>query len=123
MGVEDRWVRWIATVGRRRRLEEGDTVVRQWDIDRDFYLILDGRAEVLGAERLLATLASGDFFGELAALDWGASFGYPRLATVRAVTQLDVLVLTDAELAELMSAVPLVDRRIRAVAGRRAGRI
>jgi aromatic-L-amino-acid/L-tryptophan decarboxylase len=121
--VEDHWVEWIATVGRRRRLEKGDTVLRQWDVDRDFYLILDGQAEVLGTEGLLATMATGDFFGELAALDWGASFGYPRLATVRAVTELDVLVLTDAELAELMAAVPLVEGRIRAVAGRRASRM
>jgi CRP-like cAMP-binding protein len=66
---------------------------------------------------------SGDYFGELAALDWGASFGYPRLATVRARTDLTLLVLTDAELAELMAAVPLIAARIRATAGERASRM
>jgi CRP-like cAMP-binding protein len=78
---------------------------------------------VLSGERRLATMHSGDFFGELAALDWGASFGYPRLATIRARTDLSLLVLTDAELAELMEPVTEVAARIRATAGRRASRM
>ncbi len=122
-GVDDHWVRWVATVGRRRHVRAEETVVRQWEVDRDFYLLLSGEADVLGQDRLLATMHAGDFFGELAAMDWGASFGYPRLATVRASTDLELLVLTDAELVELMAAVPLVDSRVRAVAGRRSGRI
>ncbi len=122
-GVDERWVRWVATVGRRRRVLAGEPVVRQWDVDRDFYLILAGEVDVVGQQQHLATLQAGDYFGELAALDWGASFGYPRLATVTARIELDLLVLTDAELAELMAAAPLVDERIRAVAGRRADRI
>jgi aromatic-L-amino-acid/L-tryptophan decarboxylase len=122
-GVDEHWVRWVATVGRRRQVAAGEAVVRQWDVDRDFYLILAGEADVLGQQQHLASLGAGDFFGELAALDWGASFGYPRLATVVARTPLELLVLTDVELAELMAAVPLVDERLRAVAGRRAERI
>jgi hypothetical protein len=121
--VEQRWVRWVATVGRRRRVAAREQVVRQWDVDRDFYLILAGEADVIGQHEHLATLRAGDFFGELAALDWGASFGYPRLASVVARGEVELLVLTDAELAELMAAAPLVDERIRAVAGRRAERI
>ena len=42
-GVDDQWVRWVATVGRRRHVEAGDLVVRQWDVDRDFYLFLSRR--------------------------------------------------------------------------------
>jgi CRP-like cAMP-binding protein len=68
-------------------------------------------------------MEAGDFFGELAALDWGAGFGYPRLATVRARTDLELLVLTDTELAELMAGAPTVDTRVRAAAGTRASRI
>jgi hypothetical protein len=121
--VEDRWADWLATVGRLRKLGAGVTVVRQWDVDRDFYLLLEGDADVYSHDRLLADMHSGDYFGELAALDWGASFGYPRLATVRARTDLTLLVLTDAELAELMAAVPVIAARIRATAGERASRM
>lgn len=122
-GVEDRWVSWVGTVGRTRRVRAGETVVRQWDVDRDFYLLLSGSADVFGATGLLTSMHSGDFFGELAALDWGASFGYPRLASVVARTDTALLVLTDAELAELIAAVPRVDARVRSVAGIRARRI
>jgi CRP-like cAMP-binding protein len=68
-------------------------------------------------------MQAGDFFGELAAIDWGASFGYPRLATVRARTDLVLLVLSDAELAGLMASAPAVDRRIRTAAAVRASRL
>jgi CRP-like cAMP-binding protein len=56
-------------------------------------------------------------------MDWGATFGYPRLATVRARTDLVLLVLSDAELADLMASAPAVDRRIRAAASERASRL
>jgi CRP-like cAMP-binding protein len=121
--VDPHWLTWVATVGRRRHLAAGEVVVRQWDVDRDFYLLLHGEADVVGSDRPLGRMHPGDFFGELAALDWGASFGYPRLATVTAATEVELLVLTDAELAELMAAAPLVRERIKAAAGERAARI
>ncbi len=121
--VDERHLSWVGVVGRRRRVRAGETVVRQWDVDRDFYLVLSGEADVSSGGRHLTSLGAGDFFGELAALDWGASFGYPRLATVTARTELDVLVLTDSELAELMAAAPQVDSRVRAAAAVRAGRL
>ena len=119
---EDR-LHWVASVGRRRLVAAGETVVRQWEIDRDFYLLLEGDADVYSQGRHLTTMQAGDFFGELAAMDWGASFGYPRLATVQASTDLVLLVLSDAELAELMGSTPAVDRRIRAAAAVRASRL
>jgi len=121
--VEPRVLDWVGSVATRRRVDAGETVVRQWEVDRDFYLIVNGEADVLGQEQQLGTMGAGDFFGELAALDWGASFGYPRLATVKARTDLVLLVLNDVELAELMSRVPAVDMRIRAAAAARATRL
>ncbi len=121
--IEEDRLRWVATVGRPRAVAAGETVVRQWEVDRDFYLLLEGSADVFSQGRLLTTMESGDFFGELAAMDWGASFGYPRLATVQASTDLVLLVLSDAELAELMGSAPAVDRRIRAAAVVRASRL
>lgn len=121
--VADEWLTWVGTVGRRRHVAAGETVVRQWDVDRDFYLVLRGEAEVFSGQRHLTVMHAGDFFGEIAALDWGASFGYPRLATVRASTDLQLLAMSEAELAELMASVPEVDRRVRGAAAERAGRL
>ena len=74
----------------------GETIMRRWDPSREFYVILAGTADVRTAEEHLADLGPGDFFGELAALDWGASFGYPRLASVIATSPSRLLVIPAA---------------------------
>ena len=48
---EDR-LHWVASVGRRRLVAAGETVVRQWEVDRDFYLLLEGDADVFSQGRL-----------------------------------------------------------------------
>jgi CRP-like cAMP-binding protein len=53
----------------------------------DFFVIVDGRAEV-DAPQGQRTLTAGEFFGEIALIDNG-----PRSATVRAATPLRCLVL------------------------------
>ena len=53
-------------------------------------------------------------FGEIAALDWGAGFGYPRIAEVVAAGPLKVLVYADGGLEALFAEVPAVERVIRA---------
>ena len=64
-------------------------------------------------------LGPGEFFGELAALDWGADYGYPRLATVVAATDLRMAKLTADTLRALMRAVPEVDAEVRRAAAER----
>ncbi|HXN01181.1 MAG TPA: cyclic nucleotide-binding domain-containing protein, partial [Candidatus Dormibacteraeota bacterium] len=69
-------------------------------------------AEVRRPDGQLATLGPGDFFGELAALDWGASFGYPRLATVTAVAPVRLLVIGAEPFNALVAASPAVASQI-----------
>jgi CRP-like cAMP-binding protein len=63
-----------------------------------------------------------EFFGELAALDWGAGFGYARTATVIASTPLRLLVLPPRELRELLRLAPAVAREVQAAARERLRR-
>ncbi|CAN5694904.1 hypothetical protein BH18ACT11_BH18ACT11_16900 [soil metagenome] len=84
----------------------GEPVVRQWDTSREFYIVLEGTAEVRTADRHLANLGPGDYFGELAALDWGASFGYPRLASVIATSSVRLLTFPGASFNTLVRDVP-----------------
>ena len=44
--------------------------------------MLDGNVEVVVDRASVRALGPGEFFGELAALDWGAGFGRTRTATV-----------------------------------------
>ena len=95
-----------------RAVAAGEVVVEQWDGTREFYVVLEGTAVVRTAERHLDDIGPGDFFGELAALDWGASFGYARLATVTATSPMRLLVLANADLLVLMEEIPEIAAQV-----------
>lgn len=70
----------------------GEVIVRQGAPADKFFIISDGEVEVVreddGAERSVATLRSGQFFGEMAVLR-----DEPRTATVRALTDASLLAM------------------------------
>ena len=112
----------IAAGAEMRALAGGATVVQRWEASREFFVVLDGTASVSLDGAIVATLGPGDFFGELAALDWGAGFGYPRLATVVAEGDLRLLVFAEGALPALLREYPLLEERVRASARDRLGR-
>jgi CRP-like cAMP-binding protein len=66
--------------------------------------------------RVVATLGPGEYFGELAAIDWGAHFGRSRAATVVA-TEPTRLVALDWELVNwLIQAAPAFGEQIQRTA-------
>jgi aromatic-L-amino-acid/L-tryptophan decarboxylase len=113
----------VAHSAHEEEADAGEAIVRQWEASREFYVLLEGTAEVrartAGEERHLADLGPGDFFGELAALDWGASFGYPRLASVVATSPARLLVLPGESFNTLMRDVPGFGENIRRAARER----
>ena len=109
----------VARGAREQRVDRGQTVIQRWDGARDFYVVVEGAAEVHRDGELIGRRGPGDFFGELAALDWGASYGYARLASVTAVAPLRLAVLSPALLAHLMRESPAVSRRIQSAARER----
>ncbi len=74
----------------QEHFEPGQTVFEQGDLGDRVYIIVNGVAEVVrddnGTEEKLATLAAGQYFGEMALLNRAA-----RNATVRCVEPMDVL--------------------------------
>jgi glutamate/tyrosine decarboxylase-like PLP-dependent enzyme len=102
--------------GRARagRFAAGASIVERWDATRDFYVVEEGVVRVVLDGEVVRRLGPGDFFGELAALDWGAGYGYPRLATVVAESDVRLLVFSEGTLAELVRTLPSVETRIRA---------
>ena len=111
----------VAALAAERSAAPGETVVEQWGSERDFFVIVEGTADVFVGDEHVRSLGSGEFFGELAALDWGAGFGYSRLATVVAGSPLRLLVFPDGALAALM-VFPGVERRVRAAVQERLER-
>jgi hypothetical protein len=95
-----------------REAAGGETIVAQWDASKDFYVVLAGAVDVsIGRERI-RELGPGEFFGELAALDWGSGFGYPRLATVVAASDVRLLRVPCEVLNELVRANLELERAI-----------
>ena len=102
----------ITGLAGERAVAAGEVILEQWDGTREFYVVLEGTAVVRTAERHLDDIGPGDFFGELAALDWGASFGYARLATVTATSPMRLLLLASADLLVLMEEIPEIAAQV-----------
>ena len=96
-------------------VREGETVIEQWEGSRDFYVVLSGSVDVVVDGARVRTLGAGEFFGELAALDWGGGFGYPRLASVVAASPARLLRVPCG------GPEPAGDRECRCRAGRAPG--
>ena len=109
----------VAGLARFERRAPGETIVEQWDAALDFYVIVAGDVEVLIDEAAVNRLTEGEFFGELAALDWGGGFGYPRIASVRALTEVMLLTFPAGALNELARDCPQVAAEIRRVGAAR----
>jgi glutamate/tyrosine decarboxylase-like PLP-dependent enzyme len=112
----------LSGLAREHVAEPGEEVVQRDQLERDFYVIVSGQAAVHIDGDHIRDLVPGEFFGELAALDWGAGFGYARSATVTARTPLRLLVLPPRELRDLMRTAPAVARDVQAAARERLRR-
>jgi putative ABC transport system ATP-binding protein len=86
----------IAEKMSKRHYDVGDTIIRTGDPGEEFFLVSDGEVEVVRADREVARLGPGDFFGEVSLIT-----GEPRNATVVAQKAVDAYVLgkTDFEAA------------------------
>ncbi|MSO87341.1 MAG: cyclic nucleotide-binding domain-containing protein [Acidimicrobiia bacterium] len=95
-------------------LPQGKVLCEQGASGREAFVILEGTADVERNGIVVATLTSGACVGELAILDHG-----PRTATVRATTDLEVLVLGAREFASLVDDVgPIAHKLLKSLATR-----
>jgi CRP-like cAMP-binding protein len=97
--------------------QAGQSIADEGMLAMDFYLILDGEAEVVTDGEHVASLGPGDHFGELAVID-----GEPRSATVRATTRIRALRLVADDFQRLLRATPELAYRILVEAVRRLRR-
>ncbi len=98
----------------------GDVLTRQGAVAHWLYIILGGEAEVVrqddsGAQRVLARLKPGDFFGEM-----GLLTGEPRTASVQAVSDIECYRLDKTGLAEIMAERPAIAEELSAILAARS---
>lgn len=97
----------LARSGTIADVADGSVLCREGRPGREFFVIIDGKATVTRGGRNLATLGSGDFFGELALLD-----NTQRDATVTATGPLSVFVMTASEFNAVLKSSPSVTRKL-----------
>lgn len=98
---------------RLARYPKGRTICREGGPGDGFYLIYEGGVEVTkkGWDKAVATLRSGEFFGEMSLL-----FGQPRSATVRTVKPARLFVLKSQDFHRMIQKNPGVGRTMMKIA-------
>jgi glutamate/tyrosine decarboxylase-like PLP-dependent enzyme len=91
--LDDEQARRVLLTAREHHAVPGEAIVEQWQVSRDMYVVLEGAVVVSADGSPVARYGPGGFFGELAAIDWGAGFGRTRSATVTATEPTRLLVL------------------------------
>ena len=86
---------------------EGKVLCKEGELGREFFVIIEGKAEVTRRGKHLATDTAGDFFGEISLLE-----NSPRVATVTAKTPLRFFVLTSQDFRHLLDENPKVERKV-----------
>jgi len=102
---------------------DGETIVEQWQVSRELYVVLEGHVEVIADGKVVNSIGAGGFFGELAAIDWGAGFGRTRVATVTATEPTRLLVLDWMLVNRLMNADPAFGQRLERASRERLARL
>lgn len=86
-------------------LKPGDALIREGDSSNELYWLVQGRLEVLkivqGQYIQVSVIEAGELVGELAFLDQK-----PRSATVKAITECQLVKLEYKEFQEMLAAQP-----------------
>ena len=106
----------VATIADELDLPEGRKLIREGERGREFFVLLEGEAEVTRDGARIRMMKPGDFFGEIALVS-----DAPRTATVTATTPVRVLVVTDRSFRSLLERSPQIQLKVlRALAERLA---
>jgi CRP-like cAMP-binding protein len=82
-------------------------MAEEGDRGREFFVLLEGEADVTKGDRSINTMHEGDFFGEIALVT-----EMPRTASVTATTEVRVLVITERDFRALLKHSPEVSRGV-----------
>ena len=104
----------VASIADEVDLREGKVLTREGDRGREFFVLIDGTAEVRKGDRKVNTLGPGDFFGEIALVS-----RVPRTATVTTTSPARALVITDRSFRMLLQHSPEIQLKVLQALGER----
>ncbi len=113
-GLSKRELTELARMTEDMDFAPGTVLCREGQTGREFFVIVEGEAEVTRGRKSVNTLGAEDFFGEIALVEH-----VPRTATVTATTPVRAFVLTSRSFDRLIETTPSVERKVlRALAKR-----
>ena len=107
-------LRELAKTADELDLREGTVLTREGRPGREFFVLIDGTADVRKKGRKIADLGPGDWLGEIALIT-----DSPRTATVTATSPVDVLVITDRRFRSVVETMPSIALKVLARVGER----
>ena len=106
----------IAQLADEVDLPPGKSLTKEGSRGREFFVLLEGSADVQRNGSRIATMGVGDFFGEIALVT-----DVPRTATVTTTSPVHALVITDRAFRGLLRDSPAIQGKVlEAVASRLA---
>jgi CRP/FNR family cyclic AMP-dependent transcriptional regulator len=97
----------VAQIADELDLPAGKEMATEGDRGREFFVLLEGEADVTKGGKRINTMKKGDFFGEIALVT-----KMPRTASVTARTDVEVLVITERDFGALLKRSPEVGREV-----------
>ena len=88
-------------------LKEGKELTRQGSPGREFFVLVEGTADVVKDGKKVNSLEGGDFFGEIALVHHA-----PRTATVIATSPVRALVITERSFKRLLEESPEIQVKV-----------
>jgi CRP/FNR family transcriptional regulator, cyclic AMP receptor protein len=105
--LDKKHLRAVAQITDELDLPAGKVMATEGDRGREFFVLLEGQADVKKGDRSINTMKTGDFFGEIALVT-----KMPRTASVTATTPVRVLVITERDFDALLKKSPEVGRNV-----------
>jgi CRP-like cAMP-binding protein len=106
-GLSKKELAQLARMTEDLKVEPGTVLCREGKIGHEFFVIVDGDAEVTKGGRKIATRSGGDFVGEIALLTTKK-----RTATVTATTPLRCFILTRGDFRQVLEKSPGVQLKV-----------
>jgi CRP/FNR family cyclic AMP-dependent transcriptional regulator len=106
----------IAGIADEIDLREGKELTKEGGAGREFFVLVEGTAEVKKGSRRVNELGAGDFFGEIALVTQR-----PRTASVVATSPVRALVITGRAFRMLLDHQPQIQGKVMAALAARLG--
>ncbi len=110
-------LRELAKTADELDLREGTVLTREGRSGREFFVVIEGTAQVTKDGKKIADLGPGDWLGEIALIT-----DSPRTATVTATSPMDVLVITDRSFRSVVETMPSIALKVLSRVGERLAR-